>query len=230
MTDLRTIVIVGAGQAGFCCAKELRARDFQGTITLIGEESYPPYDRPPLSKAVLLGKATVESTFYFTTAQLESAGITFFPNSPALSIDRSRKLVLCPEQELPYDHLVIATGAQVRRLPIPGSEDADILYLRGIDDCLQLQRRIMSGCRVLVIGGGLIGLEVAAAATTLGASATVIEAAERSHGSGRRRGGQSALRRAAPAKRCRNPDRHIAARPSAGALGDGWSRSTNREA
>ena len=180
MTAPSRIVIIGAGQSGFWCAKELRNNNFPGEVVLLGDEFHPPYDRPPLSKATLTGNATIESTYYMTAADLAGIGVVFRTGDPAVAIDRAGKTVRTRDGDsIAYEHLVIATGARVRPLPIPGAADVNVLYLRNIGDCLVLQREIRPGRRVLVIGGGLIGLEVAAAATKLGAAASVIEAAPR---------------------------------------------------
>ncbi|MGE3873702.1 MAG: NAD(P)/FAD-dependent oxidoreductase [Parvibaculaceae bacterium] len=173
------IVIAGAGQAALSCAKALRLQGFKGEITLIGDESYPPYDRPPLSKNVLVGKAQVESTFYLSLSELAEQGIEFRAEDKVVAIDRDRKAVFSLRGKLEYDHLVLALGARVRRLALPGSDSKKVLYLRSIDDCLTLRKQLTSGLRVIVLGGGLIGLEVAAAATALGAEVVVIEAADR---------------------------------------------------
>ena len=179
MAGTQRIVIAGAGQAGLWCAKALRAQGFSDAIVLIGNESYPPYDRPPLSKAVLTGKATVESTFYLSAGDLADQGIDFRAGQEITAIDRARKVVVSALTEVAYDHLILALGARARPVSLPGADTADVLYLRGIDDCLSLRKALAPGQRVLVLGGGLIGLEVAAAATTLGGKVAVVEAADR---------------------------------------------------
>lgn len=180
MPTLRRIVIAGAGQAGLWCAKTLRLQGFSGSITLVGDEPYPPYDRPPLSKSVLAGEALPASTYYLSLEELLEQDINFQAGETVASIDRARKIVSTARNfSIPYDHLVLATGARVRRLSMSGADQAEVHYLRGIDDCLMLQKAIFPGRRVLVFGGGLIGLEVAAAATKLGAQATVVEVADR---------------------------------------------------
>ncbi|MGE4250017.1 MAG: NAD(P)/FAD-dependent oxidoreductase [Parvibaculaceae bacterium] len=179
MSGSQKIVIAGAGQAGLWCAKALRLQGFTGEIVLIGDEPYPPYDRPPLSKAVLTGKATVESTFYLSARDLEDQGIDFRANGEITAIDRTRKVVVTALEEVGYDQLILALGARVRRVALQGADSTDILYLRGIDDCLALRQQLAPGRRVLVLGGGLIGLEVAAAATALGAEVAVVESADR---------------------------------------------------
>lgn len=179
MAGSQRVVVAGAGQAGLWCAKALRMQGFSGEIILIGNEHYPPYDRPPLSKSVLTGNATVESTFYLSMSELEEQGIQFRADEEVVAIDRTRKVVVSSRGEVAYDHLILALGARARRVALPGADSMDILYLRGIDDCLALRRQLAPGRRVLVLGGGLIGLEVAAAVTALGGKAAVVEPADR---------------------------------------------------
>lgn len=179
MRDLKRVVIVGAGQSALSCAKALRMQGFQGDVIMMGDERYPPYDRPPLSKGVLVGKANAESTFYLSLGELADLGIQFRANDKVTGIDRARKVVHSQSGETSYDHLVLALGARARRLTLPGAETNTILYLRSIDDCLSLRKKLRPDLRVLVLGGGLIGLEIAAAATSLGAKVVVIEAADR---------------------------------------------------
>lgn len=177
---MNQVVIVGAGQAGCWAAKTLRQYDFTGKVILIGEEASPPYDRPPLSKKVLIGDAEPESTWYLTPDELAGLDIDFRPGLKVNRIDRAgRKLEVEGDSSLHYDKLILTTGARPRELVLPGSEGAPILYLRGIDDCLALQKVLVPGKRIIVVGGGLIGLEVAAAARKLGCEAVVIEIADR---------------------------------------------------
>ncbi len=177
---MKQVVIVGAGQAGCWAAKTLRQYDFDGKIILFGDEPYPPYDRPPLSKTVLVGDAAPETTWYLTPDELAGIDIDFRPGLKATRIDRAgRRLELQGAAALDYDKLILTTGARVRELPTPGAAEAPIYYLRGIDDCLALQKALVPGRRIIVVGGGLIGLEVAAAARKLGCEAVVVEIADR---------------------------------------------------
>ena len=177
---MKQVVIVGAGQAGCWTAKTLRQYDYDGRIVLLGDEPHPPYDRPPLSKKVLVGDAEPESTWYLSPDELAGLDIDFRPGVKAVSIDRSaHRLEVEGAGPVDYDKLVLATGARVRELPTPGAQDAPIYYLRGIDDCLALREVLVPGKRIIVVGGGLIGLEVAAAARKLGAEAVVVEIADR---------------------------------------------------
>ncbi|NNE23747.1 MAG: FAD-dependent oxidoreductase [Rhizobiales bacterium] len=177
---MNQVVIVGAGQAGCWAAKTLRQYDFTGKVILLGDEPHPPYDRPPLSKKVLVGDAEPETTWYLSLDELAGLDIDFRPGLKAVSIDRTaQQLDIEGAAGLSYDKLIVATGARPRLLNVPGSEQAPIYYLRGIDDCLALQKALVPGRRIIVVGGGLIGLEVAAAARKLGCEAVVMEVAER---------------------------------------------------
>jgi len=166
------IVIVGAGQAGGWVAATLRQAGHAGEIALVGEESHPPYERPPLSKEVLLGQKPPESTYLWPKGLAVSA----YPGRRALRIDRAEKRVLLSDDTvLAYNKLVLATGGRVRRLPnLPQAH-----YLRSIEDALALRAALLGAQSVLVVGGGWIGLEVAAAARTLERRVTVVEMADR---------------------------------------------------
>jgi 3-phenylpropionate/trans-cinnamate dioxygenase ferredoxin reductase component len=165
------VVIVGAGQAGGWVAATLRGSGFDGEIVLVGEEEHPPYERPPLSKDVLLGEKPPESTHIWP----EGLGCDHRRGMRARRIDRTAKrLELCDGSRLEYDKLVLATGGRVRRL-----DRSNAHYLRTIDDALALRAALLRGGSVLVIGGGWIGLETAAAARKMGCAVTVVEAADR---------------------------------------------------
>jgi 3-phenylpropionate/trans-cinnamate dioxygenase ferredoxin reductase subunit len=174
-----SIVIVGAGQAGFWAARTLRTQGYEGRLVLVGSEPHPPYERPPLSKQVLKGDAEPPSAWLATPEQLAQLKIEFLPERTATGLDRNRRSVeLIDGTRIGYDRLLLSTGARPRRLQLPGEGDAPVFYLRDIGDSLALRARLLPGKRVLVVGGGLIGLEVAAAAVARGA-VTVIEAADR---------------------------------------------------
>ena len=165
------IVIVGAGQAGGWAAKSLLDGGFKGEVVLIGDESHPPYQRPPLSKEILLGEKPPESTYLWPGG----LPIEFLNGIRVQKIDRlSKSLWLSDQRELRYDKLILATGGRVRRLDIPGAH-----YLRTIEDAVRLRVSLLAGGNVLVVGGGWIGLEAAAAARLLGCDVTVVEAADR---------------------------------------------------
>jgi|SRR5579872_4355437 len=165
------VVIVGAGQAGFQVAWSLRTEGFSESITLIGDEPYLPYQRPPLSKGFLLGKQELESATLRPEKFYQDQRIDLILGERVASIDRaSRRVVLASGAGIPYDSLVLATGARVRKLPDPSA-----LYLRDLDDAARLKDRLDRASRVLVIGGGFIGLEVASAARATGKDVTVVE-------------------------------------------------------
>ncbi len=167
VTNVNHVVVVGAGLAGVRSVEALRARGFDGRITLIGEERHRPYDRPPLSKAVLLG----DSDSSFVDSDLSAMGIDFRPGVSAKALRAG--VVETTEGELGYDGLVIATGAEPITLPGDGPQHV----LRTLDDSLELRARLVPGASVAVIGAGWIGAEVATAARRAGCAVTVIEAA-----------------------------------------------------
>jgi 3-phenylpropionate/trans-cinnamate dioxygenase ferredoxin reductase subunit len=172
------IVIIGAGQAGGWVAKTLRAEGYAERITLVGDEPHPPHERPPLSKAVLAGAAVPESTHLFKAEEFAKLGLDFRPGTRATGIDRATKRVTFESSEaIGYDRLVLCTGSRVRKLPVPGADA--VLYLRTIDDAARLRGHLGAGRHLVVIGGGWIGLEVAATARKSGAAVTVIEALDR---------------------------------------------------
>ncbi len=180
MGEIGTIVVIGAGQAGYWATRTLRDKGFEGRVVLIGEETHPPYERPPLSKAVLAGSESIESTYFATEEKLAEVGIELLKNRTVTSIDRdNRTVTLNSGDTVAYDRLMIATGTRVRTLQLPGSNEAPIHYLRDIDECLALQRELTEGRRLVVIGGGLIGLEIAATSRELGCEVTVLEYADR---------------------------------------------------
>jgi len=174
------IVIIGAGQAGAQAIATLRAEGFEGSLTLIGDEAYPPYQRPPLSKAYLAGDFARERLFLKPDAFYAETGCELRLSLVATAIDRPRKTVgLSDGTKLSYDRLLLATGARVRQLPVPGAALAGVYYLRGIADVDALRQHFQPGTRLAIVGGGYIGLEVAAVAVKHGLKVTVIEAANR---------------------------------------------------
>jgi NADPH-dependent 2,4-dienoyl-CoA reductase/sulfur reductase-like enzyme len=171
-------VIVGAGFAGAKAAEALRAEGFDGRIVVIGEESERPYERPPLSKSLLLGTAERESAFVHAADWYKENDVELRIGVRATRLDRSaRTVALSDGTTVPYDRLLLATGSRPRRLNVPGADTAPVRYLRTIADCERLSPDLHAGARVVVIGAGWIGLEVAAAARTLGASVHVVEMA-----------------------------------------------------
>jgi 3-phenylpropionate/trans-cinnamate dioxygenase ferredoxin reductase subunit len=169
-----TYVIIGAAQAGGWAAKTLRDQGFAGRVVLIGDEPYPPHERPPLSKDVLLGVKPPESTHLWPPEKL--ANIEMKLGTRAERVDRAaRQVVLANGETLTYDRLLIATGSRVRKLATPGAELKGVHYLRTIDDTLAIKRDLTAETKLIVIGGGWIGLETAAAARKHGAQVTVVE-------------------------------------------------------
>lgn len=178
------IVIVGAGQAGVQAAEALRAAGCTDAITLLGDEPHGPYHRPPLSKAWLAGEIDAEQLVMRAPEMLARKQITLRTGVRVQAIDRGNKtLALADGSTLPYDGLVLATGSTPRALTIPGAAAPNVLPLRSRDEAsaiaAELQACIVSGRPVVVIGGGFIGLEVAATARKKGAAVTVLEAAPR---------------------------------------------------
>jgi 3-phenylpropionate/trans-cinnamate dioxygenase ferredoxin reductase subunit len=170
------VIIVGAGHAGGTAAALLRQFGYEDAITLIGEEPIAPYQRPPLSKAWLKGEADAESLMLKPESFYAEAGIGLRIHTPVAAISPGEKTVTLRTGEVvPYDALILATGARPRPLVIPGSDLAGVLVLRSAADAEALKAVLGPGKRLAVIGGGYIGLEAAASARTLGAEAIVIE-------------------------------------------------------
>lgn len=174
------VLIIGGGQGGARCAVELRSAGFQEPITILTDERYLPYERPPLSKEVLADGATAGEPQVVPAEELEDAGIVVRLNVRAQSIDPAIKQVDTATGQLyEYDHLVVATGATARRGSTLGAELQGVLTLRDAPDALLLRERLALARRVAIIGGGVLGLEIAASARRLGAEVVVIEQAER---------------------------------------------------
>jgi 3-phenylpropionate/trans-cinnamate dioxygenase ferredoxin reductase component len=172
------VVIAGAGHAGGRAAEALRAAGHKGRVTLIGSERYPPYERPPLSKELLAGAIPHEKTYLRPESYYAESGVELKLAATVIAIDRkTQRLELAGGGTIPYDSLLLTTGARARRLPLPGGDGPRIFYLRDIDDALALRERLQPGVRLAVIGAGFIGLEVAATARKRGAEVTVLELA-----------------------------------------------------
>ncbi|HUR43271.1 MAG TPA: FAD-dependent oxidoreductase [Aestuariivirga sp.] len=172
------MVIVGAGRAGARAVVGLREHGWQGAITLIGEETLPPYDRPPLSKASVTIESEPEPFLLLDEDTMKSLGATWIGGSPVIAIDRIKKQVkLADGREFSYEKLLIATGAKPRKLSIPGAERA--LLLRDFADTLALRAVFTPGATIAIVGGGFIGLELASSAAKRGCNVTVLEALPR---------------------------------------------------
>jgi 3-phenylpropionate/trans-cinnamate dioxygenase ferredoxin reductase subunit len=174
------VVIVGAGQAGSQAATSLRERGFGGRVILLGDERSLPYMRPPLSKAFLRGEEDEARLLLRPAAFYDSQAIEWRGQSRAAAIERAAKtLHLDHGETIPYDKLVLATGCRPRTLQVPGSQLPGVHVLRTIGDSARLRSAIASAKRVVIVGGGYLGLEVAAVAAKAGARVTVVEVADR---------------------------------------------------
>jgi len=173
-------IIIGGGQSGGRCALSLRTKGYEGEILLIGEEARPPYRRPPLSKTVLLGENTVEDGYLRAPADYADNGIELRLEQRVVAVDTDRQLVRCDDGSgEEFEHLVLATGATPRPLPLPGHELEHVHLLRSAENALAIKETLQPGRRVVIVGGGFIGLEVAASARRLGCHVTVFEAQDR---------------------------------------------------
>jgi 3-phenylpropionate/trans-cinnamate dioxygenase ferredoxin reductase component len=175
-----SVVIVGTGQAGFQAASSLRQAGFEGEVTLVGDEPQLPYQRPPLSKAFLKGDGDASEVHLRPETFFLSKTIGLISGDRAERVDReNRTLELASGRVLDYDHLVLATGSRPRALPVPGADLDGILVLRTVRDAQVLRERLAGAPRLVVVGGGFIGLELAASARERGAEVTVVEALDR---------------------------------------------------
>jgi 3-phenylpropionate/trans-cinnamate dioxygenase ferredoxin reductase subunit len=176
MSDERRFVIVGASLAGAKAAETLREEGFEGAIELVGEEAELPYERPPLSKGVLLGKDDVSVSQLHDRDWYDDQRITLRLGTTATAVDTGvRRVELSDGTELDYDKLLIATGSRVRRLDVPGADLGGVRYLRTAAESVALTEAFRARPRVVVVGAGWIGLEATAAAREHGAEVTVVE-------------------------------------------------------
>ena len=173
----RTFVIVGAGLAGAKAAETLREEGFDGRLVLVGDEAERPYERPPLSKEYLRGE-TAEKPYVHGEDFYAEREIELWTSARVTGVDAGRgELRLEDDRRLGYDRLLLATGAEPRRLDVPGAELAGILYLRTVADSERIAERFERGRRVVVVGSGWIGAEIAASARMKGCEVTMIEMA-----------------------------------------------------
>lgn len=173
------MVIVGAGEAGVSAAVELRSQGWEGPVTLIGEERCPPYERPPLSKDCLVNDEPAP-VYIREQSVLDELEITFMAGAKVEQIDRfNRTVAVSGGRKIGYEKLLLATGARPRQLNLDGAGLSQILYLRTYGDAVKLRSRLQAGKHVVIIGGGFIGLEVAASATKRGCRVTLLEAGPR---------------------------------------------------
>jgi 3-phenylpropionate/trans-cinnamate dioxygenase ferredoxin reductase component len=174
--DDRTFVIVGASLAGAKAAETLREEGFAGRVVLLGEEPEPPYERPPLSKGYLLGSDERNTAFVHDRAWYDKQNIELRTGVRVEALDPAAHTVtLATGERLGYDELLLTTGSVIRTLPVPGTDLVGVHYLRRIEHSDALRGVLVEGARVVVVGGGWIGLEVAAAARTHGATVTLVE-------------------------------------------------------
>ncbi|UFX44137.1 FAD-dependent oxidoreductase [Bradyrhizobium sp. 41S5] len=177
---MQRFVVVGGGIAGHRAACELRKQAPAASIQLISDEPGLPYDRPPLSKDILIGRKEAEDIALSGTGSYRENGILYVPETRCIGINaQSRFVVTASGEQFPYDGLLLATGSRPRKLPTEIVGQARINYLRTLQDSLRLRKDLAAGQHVVVIGGGFIGLEVAAAATSRGCRVTVLEARDR---------------------------------------------------
>ena len=178
MSDSRTFAVVGAGLAGAKAVEALRAEGFDGRLVLFGAEPYRPYERPPLSKGYLQGKAERDAAFVHPEGWYAEHDVDLRLRTSVAGLDRhAHELIAGHGDPLHYDKLLITTGASPRRLRVPGAELAGVRYLRDLDESDALKAAFRPGAQVVVIGAGWIGLETAAAARAAGAAVTVLESA-----------------------------------------------------
>jgi 3-phenylpropionate/trans-cinnamate dioxygenase ferredoxin reductase subunit len=174
------VVIAGGGQAGFQTAFSLRAEGYEGPITLLSDEPHLPYQRPPLSKGFVLGKQNHSHILLRPENYYREHNIHLLSGERAAAIERPEHRVrLASGSGIPYQALVLATGATNRRLPVPGAELGGVCYLRTLHDAIEIKQRIEQARSVVIIGGGFIGLEIAAASSSMGKQVVVLEALPR---------------------------------------------------
>ena len=169
------MVIVGAGLAGAKAAEELRERGYDGEVTVLGAEPHLPYERPPLSKEALLGDKDLDSATVHDAAWYADHDVDVRTSDTVTGIDLARRAVVTDAGELGYDGLLLATGSEPRHVAAFDGSGARVAYLRTRDDSAALRSALLEKPRVVVVGGGWIGLEVAAAARTIGAPVTLVE-------------------------------------------------------
>jgi 3-phenylpropionate/trans-cinnamate dioxygenase ferredoxin reductase subunit len=180
LSHAENIVIIGGGQAAAQACASLRLYGYAGKITLVGDEAALPYQRPPLSKAYMKGEMAEERLYFKPESWYEDQGIDVVLSTRATAIDRANRVVEIEHGgTLPYDAVIIATGARPRPLPLKGADLDDVFDLRDLSDVERIRPRMMAGQRLVIVGAGYIGLEAAAVARTMGLDVTVLEMADR---------------------------------------------------
>ena len=174
------VVVIGAGQAGASLVAKLRSEGYEGPITLIGEEPVPPYQRPPLSKKYLLGEMALERLYLRPESYYAEAGIDLRLGVRVTGIDRAARAVVMGAERLGYEHLVLTTGSRPRHLPAAiGGDLGGVHVVRTLADVYAMAPGFRPGARVLIVGGGYIGLEAAAVAASRGMQVVLVEMAPR---------------------------------------------------
>ena len=177
---MKTVVIVGAGHAAPDAISTLRRSGWEGSIVLIGDEPHLPYQRPPLSKGYFSGEVTKEKLEIRNSAFYEKSNVELKLGQRVSSIDRTSSTVTLDNGDLlVFDKLILATGTRARYLPVPGVDQVNAHYLRTLDDVEQIKSKVSAGTRLLIVGAGYIGLELAAAAVKKQADVTVLESMDR---------------------------------------------------
>ena len=176
---IATIVIVGGGQAGAQAVDTLRREGFTRRLVLISDESMLPYQRPPLSKKFLSGEMTAERLWFRHRGFYDEHAVELKLGVRATRIDAAARRVSLGGEEVAYDRLLLCTGALPRRMTCPGSDLAGVNYLRTVDDAAAIAAGLKPGARVVIVGGGYIGLEIAATARAMGCAVAVLEMADR---------------------------------------------------
>jgi NADPH-dependent 2,4-dienoyl-CoA reductase/sulfur reductase-like enzyme len=172
VTALRRVVVVGASLAGLRAAEALRDEGFDGTLTILGAESHRPYDRPPLSKGVLVGEATMDELLLRVPEDLQAEWLL---GDPATALDVGARIVRTQSGEpIPFDGLVLATGSVPRRLAALDPERDGVFELRTLDDALALHKALRRASRLIIVGSGFIGVEVASSARRLGVEVEMV--------------------------------------------------------
>ncbi|HEU5042811.1 MAG TPA: FAD-dependent oxidoreductase [Nocardioidaceae bacterium] len=174
----QTFVIVGGGLAAAKAVETLRERGFEGHLVLYGEEHHLPYERPPLSKGYLLGNDPLDSAFVHPPEWFDANGVDLRLGTAVTELDLRGHTVRAGDESVDYDRLLVATGARPRHLAMADDSGAPVAYLRTIEDSQRLRAAFTEGARIVIVGGGWIGLEAAAAARNAGSEVTVLETLE----------------------------------------------------
>jgi len=178
MNQSDRIVVVGGGPGGFSTARAYRQAGGRGQVILISAESYPPYNRPPLTKEYLRDEIERDQLPIESAEWFEENNVELRLATTVRSLDRDRRVVETEDGEVPYDSLVLATGSEPIRIPIPGADDPEILVMRTLENSERLKSRVGEGSRAVVVGSGFIGCEAAASLSLRGAEVTLISLEE----------------------------------------------------